>query len=382
MSQPDLPAADPIPNPSGKGYVLKGPIPARKNKLPRFDFRPAFGNNAWNHTFKLRLSCLTIDDYISMNGDVSQYSSVRRDDRGMVLVLVLLLLGLITALAIQAQTAARMALRSEEYKTARSQLRAAATDAAWDALTLLAGDNDLQVDHTNEPWARPMDRFLPNGLETSARIVDENMNFDVNSLSARLPDTAKRMPVDIVNDLLALTQQPDPAVRARVLRDWIDQDHEGLREADYYRSLDPPLAIADALMESPQELSAVLALTGPGAKAPPALVVLPDRAARVMPVNLNTAGREVIMAILGPQSRGMADMLCRLRDAGPLTSPALLNQLLKTGADNPWEKYFAVHSSFFSVTARAMKDNRAEEVYALAFRDAQGNVEILRWLCR
>ncbi len=300
----------------------------------------------------------------------------------MVLILTLCLLGLITALAIQAQTSARLALRSAEHKAAHSQLLAAATDAAWGALTLLAGDDDLQVDHTNEPWARPLDRFLPNGLETSVLIVDENRSFDVNSLSARLPDTTQRLPVDIVGDLLAFENQPDPAMRARALRDWIDQDHEGPREADYYRSLDPPRTIADALMESPQELFVVLALTEPGGRAPPGLVVLPDRAARVMPVNLNTAGRDVIMAILGPQSRGMAETLCRLRDAGPLTSPALVSRLLKTGAENPWEKYFAVHSSFFSVSASATKDNRAAEVYALVFRDARGDIEILRWLCR
>jgi type II secretory pathway component PulK len=300
----------------------------------------------------------------------------------MVLVLVLILLGLITGLVIQAQMVARMALRSEEVKASRSLLRAAATDAAWDALTTLAADKDLQVDHTNEPWAKPMERLLSNGIATSARVIDENRWFDVNSLSTRLDEKVKRQPVDVVGDLLALAQQGDPAVQALILKDWIDQDHAGLREADYYRSLNPPVTIADAFMESPQELAGVLALAGSGGKASAGLVALPDRAARIMPINLNTAGRDVIMAVLGPQNRSAADSLCKLRDATPLMSMAMLSRLLKTGTDNPWSRYFAVNSAFYTVTASATKDSGSVEVYALAARDAQGNVEILRWLCR
>lgn len=300
----------------------------------------------------------------------------------MVLVLVLILLGLITALVIQAQTSARVALRDAEHKAARTRLRAAAADAAWGALTSLAADEDLQTDHTNEPWAAPVARTLPGGVETTVQVMDENRWFDVNSLAARLPENAPRKPAAIVADLLTLARQPDPALAAQALQDWVDPDHAGLREADYYRKQDPPLTIADALMECPQELGAVLALAGAGGGSAPGLTVLPDRAARIMPVNVNTAGREALMAILGPEYRSAAYSICGLREAGPLTSLAALNRLLKTGAENPWAKYFAVKSSFFSVTARAAQDNWSQEVYALAARDAQGNVEILRWVCR
>ena len=124
-----------------------------------------------------------------------------------------------------------------------------------------------------------------------------------------------------------------------------------------------------------------------GEMAPPDELVaemlsLNVRAARIMPVNVNTAGRDVLMAMLGPQNRSAANTLCALRDAAPLTSLAPLKRLLKAGKDSPWDPYFAVKSSFFSVIARAAKDGGAEEVYALAFRDPMGNVEILRWVCR
>jgi len=317
-----------------------------------------------------------------MEGDISQYRSSRPDEQGMILVLVLMLLGLITALVIQSQTIARMAFRAEEHKARRAQLRAAATEAAWNALALLAEDDDLLVDHTNEPWATPGEILLPNGIETSVYIEDENRYFDINSLSARLSDKIKRPPVMMVEDMLMMSRQPDPRVQARVLQDWIDQDREGLREADYYRSLVPPVMIADALMESPQELTAVLGLSGSSGGLPPGFSILPDRARRVMPVNVNTAGRDVILAVLGTQNAGAAQTLCGLRDAGPLASLAVVNKLLKTGSDNPWNMFLTVKSSFFSVTARAATREQSEEVYALAFRDPQGNIEIIRWVCR
>ncbi|MBU4198468.1 MAG: general secretion pathway protein GspK [Verrucomicrobia bacterium] len=300
----------------------------------------------------------------------------------MILVLVLVLLGMITALVIQSQMVARMTLGTEERKIARVQLRAAATDAAWEALRLLVDDDDRLVDHTNEPWATPGGRLLPNGIETSVQIEDENRRFDINSLSVRLPEKTQRFPLDIVRDILALSRQPDPLVQAQVLQDWLDPDHAGLREEDYYRSLNPPVTIADALMESPQELAEVLARSGSRGGVPPGFAVLPDRARRIMPVNLNTAERDVILAVLGPQNAAAAATLIGLRDAGPLASLTVLNRLLKTGPENPWSLYFNVKSSFFSVTARAAKGEDSEEVYALVCRDAQGNVDILRWVCQ
>jgi len=226
------------------------------------------------------------------------------------------------------------------------------------------------------------------------------------------------MPVDIITDLLTLSRQPDPAVQAQALKDWIDQDHEGLREADYYRNLNPPVTIADTFMESPRELAEVLAWSGSTGDVPAGIAVLPARntadsavggparntadsavgglarntadsavggparGRRIMPVNLNTADREVILAMLGPEHAGAAATLCGLRDAGPLVSLTALNRLLKASPDNSWNRYFDVKSSFFSVTARASKNGRVEEIYALVYRDPQGNVDILRWVCR
>ena len=69
----------------------------------------------------------------------------------MILVTVLLFMAITLALVIQAQVVARMALRFEDRQSLRAQLRVAASEAAWNALRVLAADDNLQVDHTNEP---------------------------------------------------------------------------------------------------------------------------------------------------------------------------------------------------------------------------------------
>lgn len=338
-----------------------------------------------------------------MYGNVSQYRSSNGSpratsgaDQGMILVMVLMLLGLITALVIQAQVAARMMLRAEERQSLQVQLRAAALDAAWGALRLLADDADLQVDHTNEPWAEPLDQLLPNGIETTVQIVDENRFFDINNLwrlerhvSARVSGKTMRIPLDIVRDLLASSRRPDPSDQAQALKDWIDPDHEGLREASYYQGLNPPVDIADALMESPQELAGVLALPRMGGDVPQGFTVLPDRSTRIVPINgalsainLNTADRTVIAAVLGRQDAHRVDDLCRFRDAGPLSSLLPLNRLINAGGQNAWAPYVDVKSSFFSVIACATKEGRSEQMYGLVYRDPQGHIDILRWVRR
>lgn len=322
-----------------------------------------------------------------MPGLASQPFS-ERTGQGFVLVLTLVILGLLTSLAFQAQSAARLALRTETRRAQRDRLRAAAADAAWEALRRLAADDNLLVDHTNEPWAEPAAWRLPDGTEVSVAVADENRCFNVNNLALGPVAAGKRAPLDVVRDLLP--RHPDPAAQALRLRDRIDPGREGAGIAGATN------AVSDAWLESPGELAELLATDGYAGGRPPGLTVLPLRQpgwtavapagreipARLEPVNLNTASREVLLALLGPENSGAVMAICTQRESAPLVSLAVLGRLLKTGADNPWASACAVCSSFFSVTARAEQAGCRETVYVLAARDAQGSVGILRWVCR
>lgn len=302
---------------------------------------------------------------------------------GMILVTTLILLGIITALVIQAQITARLALNRAEKKALRVQLRAAATDAAWNALHVLASDSDTYLDHTNELWAYPVEQLLPNGIETVVRITDENRFFDVNNLSAVPTGKTSRLPSFIVRDLLASCGQSDAELQTLKLKDWIDSEHKNTR----------PLT-ARSSMESPSELARVLDVTLSSTQIPTVLTIVPARSTtysvvdgparstRILPVNINTAGREVLLAVFGSREYTMVDSICRLRDSHPLRSLAPLARLMDKNRLRQYRCYLDVKSGVFSVSAHANKKGHSETTYGLVRRDLKGEIEILRWVCR
>src|ERR1035437_4210218 len=139
-----------------------------------------------------------------------------------------------------------MALRFEDRQSLRAQLRVAAAEAAWNALRVLAADDNLQVDHTNEPWAAWQTNCLPNTVETLALITDENRYFNVNNLATIPSNAAVRLPVSIVHDMFAANDWPDPVGETQALKAWVDLDSDGTREAGYYPQAHLPLGPPNA----------------------------------------------------------------------------------------------------------------------------------------
>ncbi|MFH1477400.1 MAG: hypothetical protein ABIH24_07920 [Verrucomicrobiota bacterium] len=307
-------------------------------------------------------------------------------EAGMILVTVLLFMAIILALVIQVQVAARMALRFEERQSLRAQLRIAASEAAWDALRVLTADDNLQVDHTNEPWAAWQTNCLPNNVTTVVLITDENRYFNVNNLAA-IPvaprqdaGTAVRLPAAIVQDIFAASNWPDPVGETQALQDWVDRDLEGMREAGYYhqahRAWEPP----NAPIESPAELDGILNVTRAERRAAPqSLTVLPTRVERIVPINVNTVGREVLQGVLGAGRSVLAEKICRWRDAHPVTD---LHQLMDAKTLANLRPYLDTRSRYFSLAAQADRSGQQETIYALVRRDDHGEVEILRWVQR
>ncbi len=297
----------------------------------------------------------------------------------MILVLVLILLAAVMALALGAQAAARAALRAEERRTLHARLRAAAGEAAWDALRELAADTSPLVDHTNEAWAAPRTNMLPDAIETRAELLDATRDYNVNNLALAMTNPAVRTPTAVARDLLALARWPDPDGTVQALRDWADADAEGAREAGFHRLVGSGLAPPNAPFESPAELAAVLRAGRPAApeRDPAGWAVLPLEAGRLTPVNVNTAGREALLAVLGPGRAALVEALCRRRDARPVVALADVLDAETLRAAAP---HLATGSRYFSVAARAALDGRQAAVRGLVRRNERGGIEVLRWV--
>ncbi len=294
----------------------------------------------------------------------------------MILVMVLIFLAAILALVVQLQITARLGLRFEARRCLAAQLRAAAADAAWSALRVLAGDDDLRVDHTNEAWSAVMTNRLPNAIETTVRITDENRYYDVNNLSAQPTNPAVRLPFEVVRDCLAWDNRADPDGSTVILRDYVDPA-DGGRLA----GLAADIVLPNALMESPAELAALLAAYSGSPRPPPAtLTVLPDEnPARIVPINVNTADPSVLLAVMGAANAGLADRICRQRALQPIV---LLDQIADPLVLRALQPHLDTRSVYFSLRADAEKDGQRESVYSLVRRDLRGQVDVLRWVYR
>lgn len=297
----------------------------------------------------------------------------------MILAAMLILLGIIMALVLQAQVLARSGLKLEQNRLVRTQLRETAGDSVWRALNLLANDPNLLFDSTNEDWALPVYARLPNGIETETVIIDENRFIDAN-LSAYVPPAELPRPVAAVfRDLLAAGLAPNPDRQTEIIRDWVDQNSEGVFETPYYRRLSAEIEAPNALIESREEFLWLMQAATNSSAGPSGITVLPGQTPHIEPVNVNTAPRQTLLAVFGKSNAALADRLIRLRNTAPLLS---LDQAMEPAALQKFASYLSVRSSFFSVYAAVTLGSLKENVYCLAKRDSSGNIRVLRWVQR
>ena len=313
---------------------------------------------------------------------------------GFALALALVLTAALAAGTLALLQSARMSGRRAAEAAARDRLRAAAAEGVRAALRRLADDDDLRVDHTNETWAVPGGWVDPSGIAVNFRSTDAQAAFNLNNLAVPT-DTAPRRPAeDILADLFAEWGDPLAADHAGALRDWVDADGEGRWETPLYRERKPPYACPDLPLTGWEEwLSSVAGFSrewlarpwGDRRFEPPArplrsvLAILPGPARHPVPVNVNTASPEVLLAIAGGDQAGWVRALLSLREAEPLRSLEPLAVLADPVRFDRMRAYLDVKSLYFTVEAEARLDNRSARVTALVRRDADGRVTPLRW---
>jgi len=93
---------------------------------------------------------------------------------GFALIMVLVLLSCLTVVAMQVQVQARLALRRAQQLSSRAQLRAAATDRAWDAIRRLATASARGAIAGTGLSAESPNQTDPSGIETQVSLSETN----------------------------------------------------------------------------------------------------------------------------------------------------------------------------------------------------------------
>lgn len=274
-------------------------------------------------------------------------------------------------------------------------LRAAAAEAAREAMAGLAADADLACDHAEEDWARPLERTRADGIRIAARVEDAGRWVDWNNAGADGATGERSM--EVLENLLVCCGHFEKGEWTAALRDYVDEDGEGRWEDGFYGKKESPHGAANRLLWAPEELLDVEGIDSGwwrprgaaerraagvfGGEIRESTAIVPPVArtgGEARAVNANTAGRSVLLAVTGVENEDLVDRALAMRRNRPFASTALL-ALSGSDAVASLSGLLDVKSRHFRVRARAERGGRVREVMAWAARDDAGDVDILMW---
>ena len=292
-----------------------------------------------------------------------------RRERGVAVVVAILIVALATSTASYIVWHQSLWLRQVENLTARAQADALARAAANWAAVILAAD-DAAVDHLGEAWARKLPPFPAERAELTGVITDEQAKLNVNNL-VRDGDASAQ---DLVAFQRLLAALGLPPALAEAVVDWIDPDGEVMppngAEDPYYLRLNPPYRAANRPVLELGELARVRGFNAAiVAKLAPFVTALPVPTA----VNVNTAPAQVLQAIMPSLAAADTARILDERSRKPFaTREEFLRALPKGTSSASIDAQIDVRSRFFSAEAIVRLGRAVTGYRALFQREERG----------
>ena len=231
--------------------------------------------------------------------------------------------------------------------------------------------NGRYVDTLKEYWAQPAIAIPLEDTFMFATITDESSKIDLNSLVTQggYPDDKY---IAFFRRLLRV-RELDEAI-ADYVRDWIDSNDVGPAESPYYQSLPNPYLCKNARFDTVEELQLVRGVT-------------PEVFARLRkfvtigtggPVNINTASREVLMALHGDITPSMADDVIRTRTELPFKDKTEIKNLAGFESIFPEiSNLISVRSDAFSLEASVMFNETRRQAHAIFNNRGAGGATLI-----
>jgi general secretion pathway protein K len=244
----------------------------------------------------------------------------RSDERGIALLLTLLVLTILVALILEFDAEARREYRDaaafrDNFKAtvlARASVQAARGVLQQDLL------KDKQAnqffDAPTDIWALPIANYTIGDGLLNAKIEDEQGKLNLNDLAVNDTADAKAKKVLRFKRLFELLQINPDLVDAIV--DWVDKDdaqEPSGAESLHYQALRPPYRAANAALESLLELRLIKGMTPEILdKLSKVVTVYPIQGGET-PININTADPFVIQALNSGITPSMAAAIVQAR---------------------------------------------------------------------
>ena len=101
---------------------------------------------------------------------------------------------------------------------------------------------------------------------------------------------------------------------------------------------------------------------------------------RPVRINVNTASRDVLLAVLGVDHGYAVQTLLSLREGGPIRSLQPIRRAVEPLLQDVIERFFDVRSLFFRMEAEAELNGEFAHIRAIARRGENGALSIVQWV--
>jgi general secretion pathway protein K len=309
------------------------------------------------------------------------HTVARRRQHGVALLLAMIVVALITAAAAAMAWQQERAVAIEGAERARAQSAWILNGALdWARLILREDERAARrsgpVDSLDEPWAQP----LAEARLSSFLAADRDNNADSGPeafISGAIEDAQSRFNLRGVVDAAGQVDAVQLQALTRLVElagapaDAASRLVEALRG-----SVLGPVASGQPVTALRPTRWRELAWFGIDEPTLARLAPYADLLPQPTPVNVNTAPREVLAAVVDRLDLGGAERIVQQRQRQPFRSLAELGPLLPTGVE-PDPKRLAVASQHFHVAGRLRLEQRVLEERSLLQR-RDGNVDVLQ----
>ncbi len=302
------------------------------------------------------------------------------NSKGIALVITLLVLTLLIVIILEFNSEMRVEARAAA--NFRDEMRSfyLAKSGVTFAIAVLEEDDrsDQNVDSLDETWAQKLPPIpLGDGFVT-VEITDENSKINVNRISAG----SGMVSSDAMRGLMRrfFKQFESGEDTGNAIADWTDADDNefipGGAESSYYESLDDPYEAKNKPLDSLQELRLVKGMENETYdKVHEFLTVHSDGW-----INVNTAGKEVIMSLSDNIAGEIADEIMALRGENPFETKQDFKNKVSMSEDvyNEIAKFIDVKSNYFSIVSSGNVNGSRKTVRAEIMR-LNNKARIIYW---
>ncbi len=306
------------------------------------------------------------------------------DERGIALILALLILTILVALILDFDAEARRELR--DATAFRDGLKATilARAGIQAARAVLRQDSQLEAklqvhyDGPGDLWMFPLNDYPIGDGFVTANVEDERGKLNLNAL-ANLPDPQARIPVILRYKRLFEFVQVDPKLVDAIV-DWVDPDEipepDGA-ESGYYQTVRPPYKAANAPLQSFDELLLVKGLT-------PEVLARLTKYVTVFPsqgdtkVNLNTADPLVMRALDTRISQSIAGEIVQGRPYKNMQDLDRISSFEPIAKELRLTQAYDIKSQYFGIRGTIRVNETVRAARAVVRRDeAKGDTTLL-----